>query len=148
METGAPMNFFWGSLRCFLGGLFLYAGAVKAWDPTQFYIDIDHYRILPSLGVFLTAIYLPWVEVICGICLICKYFYSGAIVVLMALMGLFVAALGSAWIRGLDIRCGCFGGSSGMSNDPIWIGRDFLIFSALVLLYLKRGRIQGLASNK
>lgn len=142
------MRIFLGFLRFILGGLFLYAGAIKAWDPTQFYVDVTHYRILPPLGVFLTAVYLPWIEVICGLSLICKYNYSGAIAILLSLMGLFVAALASAWIRGLDIRCGCFGSSSGMSNDPIWIGRDFLIFSALVLLYLKRGRIQGLASNK
>jgi hypothetical protein len=92
-----------------VGGIFVYAGIVKALDPAQFAIDISNYRLLPwSLGATL-ALYLPWLEILGGGALILKKFHPGAPIILTALSFTFLAALGSAKLRGLDITCGCFG---------------------------------------
>jgi len=63
-----------------LGGIFIYAGAIKALDPIRFANDIDNYKILPwAIGVRL-AFYLPWLEIFCGIALIFRFLYRGGIV--------------------------------------------------------------------
>jgi len=53
-------NILWRIVALIIGGIFIYAGAIKAMDPVGFASDIDNYKILPwSLAVRL-AFYLPW----------------------------------------------------------------------------------------
>lgn len=95
-----------------VGGLFIYAGIVKTLDPAQFATDIDHYQILkwwPSIAIF--SLYLPWLEIMCGAALVFCRFRCGASCVLTTLCLVFLGAIISAKIRGLDISCGCFGSS-------------------------------------
>jgi putative oxidoreductase len=44
-----------------------------------------------------------------AIALFCRPFYLGALLAVFGLGMLFAVAVGSAWLRGLDISCGCFG---------------------------------------
>ena len=75
-----------------LGGVFIYAGAIKAWDPIGFANDIDNYKILPwAIGVRL-AFYLPWLEILCGLALITHRFYVGGLAILTALVSIFMVA--------------------------------------------------------
>lgn len=96
-------------IRIFLCALFIYSGFVKAWNPGIFFHDVLSYRILsafPSTGV---VWYLPYLEIVCGIALLIHGFIRVAAKVLSGLIILFMAAITSAWVRGLDISCGCFG---------------------------------------
>ena len=94
-----------------IGAVFLVAGALKAWDPAGFAVDIQNYRIpgLPWVAGALLALYLPWLEIICGIALIARIGYRGALAITAALLFAFLAAIASTRPRGLDISCGCFG---------------------------------------
>src|SRR5438477_8904903 len=79
----------WRILDFVVGALFIYAGVVKVLDPIGFAIDIDNYKILPwSVGVRL-AFYLPWLEILCGIALVTRRLYAGALSILTGLMVLF-----------------------------------------------------------
>jgi putative oxidoreductase len=117
-----------------IAAVFVYAGALKAFDPIQFAHDIDHYKILPwTVGVGL-AFYLPWLEIFCGLALIFRVFYRGALSILTALVVIFLVATIAAKIRGLDITCGCFGHASQNWSFPAHMALDLAILFALAAL--------------
>lgn len=121
-------------LRVAVGGLFIYAGAIKLADPAAFAVDIRHYRILPHLPVVALAVYLPWLEILAGVCVVSGKQFRGALLLLGAMMVAFTGALISAWVRGLDISCGCFGIANATANYPGWLMRDALIIACIVFL--------------
>jgi putative oxidoreductase len=118
-----------------VGGIFICAGAIKAVDPIRFANDIDNYKILPwTTGVGL-AFYLPWLEVLCGVTLIFRVLYRGGLSILVALIGVFIAATIAAKIRGLDITCGCFGHASKNWSFSTHLALDLAILAALIALW-------------
>ncbi|MBC8180223.1 DoxX family membrane protein [candidate division KSB1 bacterium] len=117
---------------------FIFAGVGKIINPEKFAVDIDNYRMLPYLFVTITAVVLPWLEVLCGLVLIFGKWKKGAALILLALSFIFFVAISSAMIRGLDISCGCFA----VSSEAIKIGytrlvEDVILFGAILLIYLK-----------
>ena len=54
------------------------------------------------------AITLPWVELLCALLLLANHWTESALLILAALMLAFTVATGQAWLRGLNITCGCF----------------------------------------
>lgn len=96
-------------LRFVVGGLFVYAGLVKIIEPAVFATDVANFRLLPHVLVHLVAITLPWIEVVAGLLLVCGVWPRASALVLTGLMLVFLAGIGQALVRGLDIRCGCFG---------------------------------------
>jgi len=124
------------ALRLAIGAMFVYAGMLKAMNPARFAADVDAYQIMPYTVVIATAIYLPWLEMICGAGLILCWLDRGAVTILTILMLIFIGALLSAWARGLDISCGCFSGQS-RTTEEIWmLTRDVAILLGLILLAL------------
>jgi hypothetical protein len=120
-----------------VGGLFIYAGVLKALDPVTFAIDIDNYKILPwPIGVRL-AFYLPWLEIFSGIALITRKLYGGGLSILAALTSIFIVASIVAKARGLDITCGCFGHASKYLSFAGHLALDFAILTALLVLIFR-----------
>ena len=118
-----------------IGGLFIYAGAVKILDPVEFARDIDNYKMLPwQPGVWL-ALYLPWLEISCGLALVTRVFFRGAVFIVTALMSLFIIISIAAKARGLDVSCGCFGHASKYLNFSWHLALDFLLLGGLLLLW-------------
>lgn len=95
-----------------LAGIFIYAGVIKIMDPIGFARDLDNYHMLPWAISVRLAFYLPWLEVFCGLAVLCGFFYRGALLLLNALIFIFAIAAVTAKVRGLDITCGCFGHAS------------------------------------
>ena len=126
-------------IRLVLGGVFLYAGFVKIADPTAFAGDIAVYRVLPYFGNYLAAAILPWLEALCGLLLIVGFRTRGAAAVILVLTSIFMAALVSTIVRGLDIDCGCF--RQGGEKTSAWtaLGRDALLLAAAFMV-LRKGR--------
>jgi uncharacterized membrane protein YphA (DoxX/SURF4 family) len=139
-STGENLNHV---ARLALGGVFLYAGFVKIADPAAFAGDIAAYRLLPYFGNYLAATILPWLEAICGLLLIVGNRTRAAAGVFIGLTAVFMAALASTLIRGLDIDCGCF--RHGGKKTSAWtaLGRDALLFVAALVVYRKSGRKRG-----
>ena len=125
------------TLRWLLGGLFIFAGAIKAFDPTEFANDIANYQLLPWQYAVAAAHFLPWLELIAGAALITGKWLPGALRILLLLMLLFIQALVTAWLRGLNIHCGCFGRAFATSNYALLFLRDFTITFALGWLFLR-----------
>lgn len=96
-------------LRWLLGILFLWAAVSKLANPTEFLASIYAYRLpIPKPVLQFVAVVLPWVELLCGLLLIGKVWTESALACATGLMILFVLATGQAWVRQLDISCGCF----------------------------------------
>jgi len=135
------------ALAVIVGAVFVYAGFLKALDPAQFALDIQNYRIpfLPWIVCALAAVYLPWLEILCGAALIFNRAKSGALWLTTAMMLIFLAAMISAKARGLDIACGCFGHETKTSSHSFFIAlaRDAALLAALgVLLFHDRAARQ------
>jgi uncharacterized membrane protein YphA (DoxX/SURF4 family) len=120
------------AIRCIVGGLFVYAGWLKARAPDVFVRDIWNYRLIPEDFAFWIAATLPYLEVVVGVALIAGFQRRGAHVLIASMLMTFVAALASAWVRGLDIACGCFGSAgTDPSNYPLLIGRNLLMLAGI-----------------
>ena len=127
------MKLFWRIIDFIVGGIFIYAGAIKALDPVRFAHDIDNYKILPwtiSAGL---AFYLPWLEIFCGVALIARKLYRGGLTMLTALVLVFLVATIAAKARGLDITCGCFGHASQHWSFLQHLAVDLLLFFGLLV---------------
>jgi hypothetical protein len=120
-------------IAALIGLIFLVAGCLKLADPAAFAIDIRNYRLLPWTWGVLLALYLPWVEVLCGAALILRLGYRGALCITGCLCALFVLAYGSTRARGLDVACGCFGHGVHRGYWPVLLG-DTLLFAAILWL--------------
>ena len=128
-------KFAWRIVDLAIGGLFIYAGAIKALNPLQFGRDIDNYKMLPWAISVRLAFYLPWLEILCGIALVVRRFYRGALSILTALAGVFIVASMVAKARGIDITCGCFGHVSKNWSFTTHLAVDFAILAALIALW-------------
>ena len=139
LEAGTAY-WLWLALSVSVGLLFVYAGAIKAWDPIGFASDIENFHILPwTVGVRL-AFYLPWLELSCGLALIARRFDEGAIAILSGLMIVFIAASVIAKARGIDVSCGCFGHATKSLPFAMHLLIDFALLVALGALWLRRRR--------
>lgn len=125
-------------LRLAVAGVFLYAGAVKAWDSQQFALDVQNYQLTSWTGSILVAFYLPWLELFCAVALVVRRLVAGALVLLGGMLIVFLGAITSAWVRGLDISCGCFasGERSIQANYPALAGMDLALLGAVGWLLL------------
>ena len=133
-------NIAWRIVDLIVGGLFIYAGVLKALDPIRFATDIDNYKTLPwVIGVRL-AFYLPWLEILCGLALITRKLYLGGLSILAALTSVFIVASIAAKARGLDITCGCFGHASKYLSFAGHLALDFVILTALLVLFWRARR--------
>ena len=125
-----------------MGAMFIYAGIPKIADPAGFSLAVYNYHILPPWLVNLTAIILPWVEVIAGTCLVLGLWIPGGALIISGLLFVFFIALGFNLSRGLDIACGCFSTSPGMERITWWyLLRDGSLFiAALAVFFSDRGK--------
>jgi rhodanese-related sulfurtransferase/uncharacterized membrane protein YphA (DoxX/SURF4 family) len=124
--------------RLFLGGIFVYASYEKILRPASFAEVVYNYQILPDTLVNLASIFLPWLELLVGLCLILGVWLSGAILIGNLLLIAFLSTLVFNIARGLDIDCGCFTVAVGTSSGGhmVWyLLRDgfFLIAAGFLL---------------
>src|ERR1700693_1114809 len=125
------MKIAWRVVDLIVGGIFIYAGVIKALDPVQFANDIDNYKTLPWFISVRLALYLPWLEILCGLAVIFRFLYRGGLSILTALLAVFIGATIAAKLRGLDITCGCFGHASQHWSFAQHMATDLLLLAAV-----------------
>lgn len=123
--------------RLVVGSVWLVAGALKLPDPAASVRSVRAYQLLPESVVPLVGYGLPVLEVVLGVCLLAGALTRVASALSVGLLAVFIAAIASAWARGLSIDCGCFGGGSSPTANaaaayPWDIARDvgLLLLSA------------------
>jgi putative oxidoreductase len=95
--------------RLTVGISFVVAGAMKLRAPGEFESSIRHYHLISDALAHIVAAYLPSLEIVTGGTVLCCRQNKGALVLVLFLCCLFSGAVSSAWLRGIDIDCGCFG---------------------------------------
>jgi putative oxidoreductase len=128
-------------LRILLGGLFVFAGATKVYDPGAFAIELQRYQAVPWTIGALLAIYLPWLEVLAGAFLLFRKIEWGALLVITLLLLIFTAALTSAMLRGLNIDCGCFGKTFAATGTVLPLVRNLTLLGCAGILWTEHWRL-------
>lgn len=90
--------------------VWLVSGGIKLMDPLASRQAVQAFEIIPRDYLQAVSVGLPALEVILGLLLLFGIFLRPTAIVSGVLMGIFIAAIISAWARGLQIDCGCFGG--------------------------------------
>lgn len=128
-------------LHFLFGGVFVYAGVMKAWRPMVFLDDVRSFALLPDPYAGLLAMFLPWLEIFGGLAVITGCLRKGGLLVLNGSLIAFLIAISIAWFRGTDIRCGCFGDSgAATSNYAELITRDLALLALGLWLAFKQLR--------
>lgn len=132
----------WSGLlaRLILGGVWIYAGALKVTDPESSVTAVRAYQLLPTGMADAVGRVLPMLELVIGACLILGLLtrITGGISGLLQIA--FIVGIASVWARGIEINCGCFGDGGpnpdASSQYPWEIARDvgLLALSALLVL--------------
>ena len=87
---------------------------------------------------YLVAATLPYLELLCGVLLLLNKRVRPALLVLLVLNLVFMLALGSLIIRGIDIDCGCFGPAAHKTSPQVALWRDAGLQVLLILTWLLR----------
>ena len=124
--------------RLVLGVVFVVAGVLKVPDPAAAVRAVRAYQLLAEPLVAPVAFGLPVIEITVGLALIVGVVVRTAALTSALLLVVFIAAVGSAWARGLQIDCGCFGNggqvAAGETAYPLEILRDTALLLVALLL--------------
>jgi putative oxidoreductase len=110
-------------LRLIVGGVFIWAAVSKI------------YRLVGQTLSFLTAIILPWVELIAGLFLIIGIFPRSSALLISGLLLFFIILVAITMLRGINVECGCFGTFSRRADLWLIIEDTVWLIMALVLLF-------------
>jgi uncharacterized membrane protein YphA (DoxX/SURF4 family) len=135
----------WAGLiaRLVVGGIWIWAGAIKLPDPDAGISAVRAYQLLPLSVADGVGRFLPMLEVVIGVCLVLGLLTRLSAVVSALLQVAFIVGIISVWSRGIAISCGCFGDGGpdpdAFSKYPWEIARDVgLLALSLLVVWLRR----------
>lgn len=122
--------------RLVLGGVLLVAGYLKVGTLDKSQMAVRAYELLPIQLANFLGLVLPFFEVVIGLLLI-----LGAATRVVAALGgftmfIFIIAIAQAWVRGLNIDCGCFGGGGEVAPGETRYLQEILRDAGLVAMAL------------
>ena len=120
--------------RLGLAAVWLVSGLLKAADADQTYVAVRAYDVLPDAGVEVVAALLPWIELALGGLLLVGIGTRVVAVLSAALLLAFVAGVTQAWVRGLSIDCGCFGGGGAVAPGETTYVQELLRDAGFLLM--------------
>jgi putative oxidoreductase len=91
-----------------LGAIFVIAALPKIADPPSFAHMIYNYRLVPSSLINISALAMPWVELLAGLALILGLWKTAARNVVAIMLAVFIIAISINLFRDNAIDCGCF----------------------------------------
>jgi len=131
-------------LRLYIAGLFIYAGMYKINYTAEFAETIASYRMVPYWAVNFMAVTMPWIELICGILLVCGIRVRSSIVIAGSFLVMFTVSIAVNLLWDAPISCGCFhsmGDSISwltLMRDLAWVGMTVHIFFYDTIFRLER----------
>lgn len=131
MRQGVLLLLRWG-----MAAVFIAAAIPKIREPDLFAQSVHNYQMLPAWGVNAMAVILPWIELVIGVGLALGIWSRACALTMAGLMAVFMIALVTAGVRGLDISCGCFevGEEAGHSSMLLATLRDAAFLAAAWIL--------------
>lgn len=113
--------------RLAVGGVFIFASLDKFQHPGAFAQAIHNYRLVPYALLHPMAYLLPALELTAGIFLVLGLWRRGAALLSGLMTVVFMVAITSALLRGLDISCGCFHTDGGHGVGLSLLARDLVL---------------------
>jgi len=113
-----------------LGVSFLIAG-FPHWSNSYYFLgSIYAYKLVePGVGQIM-AMSMPVIQLVLALCFLTRVFLDASHVATLCLLVSFATVQTSAWVRDLDISCGCFGPQN---STPIgWFSLS-LVYGLLIL---------------
>ncbi|HEY9074877.1 MAG TPA: MauE/DoxX family redox-associated membrane protein, partial [Desulfobaccales bacterium] len=95
--------------RVLLGAIFISFALSKILRPAVFALNTVEYGMMPSWGVNLWAIALPWAELVVGLFLVLGIRTRAAATLIGAMNLIFMVGLVNAILHHMPINCGCVG---------------------------------------
>lgn len=123
------------TFRLVVGGIFIWAGISKIFDPLGFAESIANYRAFSHWMTFFAALVLPWLEMICGVFLVLGFFRRSSALLLSLLLASFLALVAVTLARGINIDCGCFGSVSRKIDVSLMLFDCVLLFLSLNIFF-------------
>ncbi|MDY6832590.1 MAG: MauE/DoxX family redox-associated membrane protein [Thermodesulfobacteriota bacterium] len=121
--------------RLVLGGLFVYASIHKIAYPGEFVDILRGYNLFPAATLHPIAVFVPWLELVCGAALVFGIFPRGAAAMINLMLLVFITAISINLLRGHEFDCGCFSFSHNPTTSVVHLLiRD--IISLAMGLYL------------
>ena len=136
VANNGPIGWIVLACRLIVGATFLYASLDKLAHPVAFAQSVHNYHLVPLALLHPFALLLPAVEATIGVALLVGFWRRGAALLGVVLSVMFLAALGSAIVRSLDISCGCFQTTGGHTVSVDLLLTDTLLLIACLLLLL------------
>jgi uncharacterized membrane protein YphA (DoxX/SURF4 family) len=118
--------------RLILGVVLVVAGGLKVTSPLVSARAVRAFQILPYDLAGYVGYALPVIEILIGLLLVVGLFTRLSSAVGGLLMVAFIIGISSAWIRGLSIDCGCFGGGGTVAAPQTKYLADLLRDAGLV----------------
>lgn len=118
--------------RLAVGGVFIYASLDKFQHPGAFAQAIHNYRLVPYGLLHPMAYLLPALEMAAGAFLVLGIWRRGAALLAGLMAVVFIVAIGSALLRGLDISCGCFNTDGGHGVGMSLLLRDLVLLALCI----------------
>jgi len=153
MKQGRAVAVLLTLTRLALAGVFLYSGFLKlrpgsspATDGVQiFAYSLESFKILPDHLVPPFAFVVPWTEILAAACLLVGLWTRAAGLLIVLLLGTFIAAIVSVIERGMNVKCGCFGNYRLACTGPLgWchvVQNSVLLLGAAVVAIGGGGRL-------
>jgi uncharacterized membrane protein YphA (DoxX/SURF4 family) len=133
--------------RLVLVGTFVFAALPKIKDPIEFGAAIHGFQVIDGALVNWTALTLPWLELIISIGLLMPMIRRASGTLIGLLLVVFITLHASAWQRGLDISCGCFGtGAEPTADYRLLILRNVVLLALTIWIVRQDFRSQRHAS--
>jgi putative oxidoreductase len=130
-------------MRLVLGGTFIASGFLKLLQPILFSDAIRNFELIGDPWVAVAAVTLPWLELVSGLGVATRFrqIYRGSLLLLAVSLAVFIVAFAISWARGLEIRCGCFGGEE-VTNYPLAILRNLGLIALAGVLWWRETRLE------
>lgn len=135
----------WAALACrlVLAGVLLASGFRQASFPVEFAGALAAYQLAPEAVVQPLAVYLPWLQLVCGALLLAGVRVKAAALTAATLLAVFVAAMVSALWRDLPIACGCPGFQDApLGPAALAVGLGCLGLTLYVFLFDRRLQLE------
>ena len=121
--------------RLMVAGVFVMAALPKIKDPVAFSASVNAFHVIGPVLSNWVALVLPWLELTIGMGILLPQIRRSSGILMAGLLLVFITLHASAWARGLDISCGCFGAESAEKapNYPWFITRNTLLLTGCLL---------------
>lgn len=128
-------------IRLILGSIFLISAIYKFSSPIDFAQSILNYQVFGFFLSHLGAIMIPTLEAIVGVLLLTGFWLKEAIILTVCLYVAFDVMVIQAYLRGLDVACGCFNPTNQHPIDMRKLMENFFLTALAFSIFIMDRKI-------